>query len=345
MNARSTDGGDYLKAIVLKEIGGPKQLKFEEVEIPTPKADEVLIRLKYASLNRRDVWITYGKYPGMKLPSILGSDGAGEIVKVGADVANVKEGNAVVINPSLNWGENRACHGFEHHILGMPTDGTYAEYVVVPAENVFLKPKYLSWKEAAALPLAGVTAFRSLMYRGNLQKGENVLIPGIGSGVALFALQIAVAHGANVFVTSSSEEKLEKAKQLGAKAGVNYRSDNWVKELKKEMDGADVIIDGVGGETFHQLVNLAKPAGRIVNFGATSGPIKELVLPRVFFKQLDIKGSTMGSPEDFKEMLHFFETHNIFPYVDKCYSLQDAIEAQMYMESGKSFGKIMLDLS
>ena len=241
-------------------------------------------------------------------------------------------------------GENRACHGPNHHILGMPSDGTYAEYVVVPAENVYIKPEYLSWEEAAALPLAGVTAFRSLMFRGDLKKGENVLIPGIGSGVALFALQIAVAHGANVFVTSSSDEKLEKAKELGAKGGVNYRTENWVKEMRKLMDGADLIIDGVGGENFNHLINLAKPAGRIVNFGATSGPIKELVLPRVFFKQLDIKGSTMGSPEDFKEMLQFFEEHKISPYVDKCYPLNEAIEAQNYMENGNNFGKITLQI-
>lgn len=333
-----------MKAIVLRELGGPSKLRYEDVEVPTPKANEVLIRLKYASLNRRDLFITYGMYPGMKLPSILGADGAGEVVAVGEQVTNMKMGNAVVINPALNWGENRACHGPEHHILGMPSDGTYAEYVVAPAENVFTKPEYLSWEEAAALPLAGVTAFRSLMFRGNLKKGENVLIPGIGSGVALFALQIAIAHGANVFVTSSSDEKLEKAKRLGAKGGVNYRAENWVKEMKKLMDGADLIIDGVGGDNFNNLINLANPAGRIVNFGATSGPIKELVLPRVFFKQLEIKGSTMGSPEDFKEMLQFFEEHKISPSVDKCYPLKEAIEAQNYMENGNNFGKITLQI-
>ncbi|OIJ09362.1 alcohol dehydrogenase [Anaerobacillus arseniciselenatis] len=334
-----------MKAIVLRELGGPNQLRYEDVEVPTPKENEVLVRLKYAALNRRDLWITYGMYPGMKLPSILGSDGAGEVVAVGNQVSDIKVGSAVVINPALNWGENRNYNGREHHILGMPTNGTYAEYVVAPAENVFTKPEYLSWEEAAALPLAALTAFRSLMFRGNLKKGENVLIPGIGSGVALLALQIAVAHGANVFVTSSSDEKLEKAKQLGAKGGVNYRSDSWVKEMKKLMGGADLIIDGVGGENFNHMLSLANPAARIVNFGATSGPIKELLLPRIFFKQLDIKGSTMGSPEDFKDMLQFFGEHKISPYVDKCYSLKDAKEAQLYMEKGENFGKITLEIS
>lgn len=333
-----------MKAIVLRELGGPSKVKYEDVEVSTPKADEVLVHLKYASLNRRDLFITYGMYPGMNLPSILGADGAGEVVAVGDNVSNVSVGDDVVINPALNWGENRAFHAPDHRALGMPSDGTYAEFVVVPSENVYTKPEYLSWEEAAALPLAGVTAFRSLMFRGNLQKEENVLIPGIGSGVALFALQIAFAHGANVFVTSSSDEKLEKAKELGAKGGVNYRTENWVKEMKKLMDGADLIIDGVGGENFNHLINLAKPAGRIVSFGASSGPIKELVLPRVFLKQLDIRGTTSGSPEDFKEMLQFFEAHDIIPYVDKCYSLEESIEALKYMESGNNFGKITLQI-
>lgn len=334
-----------MKAIVLRELGGPNQLRYEDVEVPAPKENEVLVRLKYAALNRRDLWITYGMYPGMKLPAILGSDGAGEVVEVGNQVSNIQVGSPVVINPALNWGDNRNYYGRDHHILGMPTNGTYAEYVVAPADNVFTKPEYLSWEDAAALPLAALTAFRSLMFRGNLKKGENVLIPGIGSGVALIALQIAVAHGANVFVTSSSDEKLEKAKRLGAKGGVNYRSDQWVKEMKKLMGGADLIIDGVGGENFNHMLSLANPAARIVNFGATSGPIKELLLPRIFFKQLDIKGTTMGSPEDFKEMLQFFEEHQISPYVDKCYALKDAKEAQLYMEKGENFGKITLEIS
>ncbi|MBM4761766.1 zinc-binding dehydrogenase [Bacillus sp. B15-48] len=333
-----------MKAIVLRELGGPKQASYEEVEVPAPKENEVLIRLKYASLNRRDLFITYGMYPGIELPSILGADGAGEVVAVGDQVANVTVGNAVMINPALNWGENRASQDSNHRILGMPSDGTFAEYVVVPAENVFPKPEYLSWEEAAALPLAGVTAFRSLMFRGQLKQGETVLIPGIGSGVALFALQIAVAYGADVFVTSSSDEKLEKARELGAKGGVNYRNENWVKEMKKLMGGADLIIDGVGGENFHHMVSLANPAGRIVTFGATNGPIKEVVLPRIFFKQLDIKGSTMGNPDDFQDMLQFFEQHKIHPYVDKCFPLKDAQEALHHMEKGDNFGKITLEI-
>jgi len=331
-----------MKAIRLEEVGGPEKVAYEEVEIPSPKAHEVLVRLKYAALNRRDLFITYGMYPGMNLPATLGADGAGEVVSIGEEVTSISEGSAVVIHPALDWGEKRAFHSSNHRVLGMPEDGTFAEYVVVPAENVYPKPEYLSWEEAAALPLAGVTAYRALMYRGDLRPGETVLIPGIGSGVALFALQIAVAHRANVYVTSSSDEKLAKAKELGAKGGINYRKENWAIELKQEMGGADLSIDGVGGDNFNNLIYLLKPGGRIVNFGSTTGPIKELVLPRVFFKQLDIKGTTMGSSQDFQEMLDFFEKHQISPHIYKSFSLEETKEALTYMEEGNNFGKITL---
>lgn len=335
---------NVVKAVVLRELGGPNQLQFEDVDMPELKANEVLVRLKYASLNRRDVWITYGQYPGLKLPSILGADGAGEVVAIGDEVEGIEVGSNIMINPALNWGENPDYNGPDFSILGMPTNGTYAQFVAVPSENIYIKPNYLSWEEAAALPLAGLTAYRALMTRGGLKKGETVLIPGIGSGVALFALQMAVAKGANVFVTSSSDEKIELAKKLGASGGVNYRSEQWVKELKNVMGNADLIIDGIGGETFIQLINLAKPAGRIVNFGATTGPVPQLVLPRVFFKHLDIKGTTMGNPQEFTQMLQLFEEHQIHPVIDQSFPLSEAKEAQLYMEKGQNFGKIILEI-
>ncbi|MCQ6279946.1 zinc-binding dehydrogenase [Bacillus sp. EB600] len=333
-----------MKAIVLRGLGGPQMLQYEDLAIPVLKKGEVLICLKHASLNRRDVWITHGLYPGIKLPSILGADGAGEVAAVADDIEGIKIGSSVMINPALNWGDNQNFDGPDFSILGMPSDGTYAQYVKVPSENVYVKPDYLSWEEAAALPLAGLTAYRALITRGNLQKGETVLIPGIGGGVALFALQMAVAKGANVFVTSSSEEKIEKAIKLGAVGGVNYRLENWVKDLKNMMGGADLIIDGVGGKNFIQLINLAKPAGRIVNYGATNGPIPELALPRIFFKHLDIKGTTMGSPQDFEKMLQLFKDHQIHPILDRSYPLEDVTSAQLYMEKGQNFGKITLEI-
>lgn len=333
-----------MKAVILRDLGGPRQLRYEELHTPEPKSGEVLVRLKYAAINRRDLWITHGLYPGLKLPSILGADGAGEVVALGDGVQDIPLGGSVIINPALNWGEHLAYYGPGFSVLGMPTDGTYAQYVTVPSQNVYVKPVYLSWKEASALPLAGLTAYRAMITRGCVQKGETVLIPGIGGGVALFALQLAVLKGANVFVTSGSEDKLEKAKMLGAKGGVNYRSEHWAKNLKNVMGEADLIIDGVGGPTFHQLLYLAKSAGRIVIFGATSGLIPELVPAKMFFKQLDIKGTTMGSPQEFGQMLRLFEEHHIRPVLSRTYSLEEAAEALFDLERNQNFGKITLGM-
>lgn len=334
-----------MKAIVLKELGGPEQLQYTEVPIPTIKKGEVLIKVKNAALNRRDVWITYGQYPGMKLPSILGSDGSGVVSEIGEEVSSIQVGDKVVINPSLNWGDDPNHYSVDHHILGMPTDGTYAQYVVVPEENVFKKPTSLTFAEAATIPLGGLTAYRALFTRGNVQKGENVFIPGIGGGVALLALQMAVAKGTNVFVSSSDDEKLEKAMQLGAKGGVNYKKENWVKDVIQQMDGgAEVIIDSIGGSSFHDFIKIARPNGRIVSFGATSGVVKDLVMPRIFFKHLNIMGSTMGNPNEFAKMLDLFEEYKIKPVIDHVFPLEQAIEAQKRMEQGAGIGKIVLEI-
>lgn len=333
-----------MKAIVLREKGGPNQVSYEEVAVPTPQAGEVLIRLKYAALNRRDLWITYGLYPRIQLPTILGSDGAGEVEAVGEGVTGVKVGDSVLIDPGLNWGDEERFNGPDYTILGMPQNGTFAQYVIVPASQVHPIPSHLTMEEAAALPLGGVTAFRAVVTRGEVAENETVFIPGIGSGVALFALQIATALGAKVFVSSSSEEKLAKAKQLGAVGGVNYRDENWAKELTKQMGHADLIIDCVGGKTFNKLLDIAKPGGRIVNFGATLGPVPNLLLPKLFFKHLDIRGTTMGSPKDFAAMIQLVTSKQIRPVLDRSYSLSEIKDALLYMEKGANFGKITLQI-
>jgi zinc-binding alcohol dehydrogenase/oxidoreductase len=342
-------GGPYrvfMKAIVLREFGGPEKLRYEEVPDPTPGPGEVLIRLKTAALNRRDYFITRNQYPGIKLPTILGSDGAGEVAALGEGVDGFQIGQEVIINPSLNWGDNPRVSGPDFTILGSPKDGTYAEMIVVPAENVFPKPAYLTWEEAAAIPLAGLTAYRALVTRGRLREGEVVVIPGIGGGVATFLLLIASALGARVFVTSGSDEKIRRAMELGAAGGVNYNSENWVKELQKATGGgADLCVDSVGGDIFPQLVRLTKPGGRIVTFGATRGPVPQLVMPFIFLKQLDILGSTMGNNEEFGQMLNLFEKHRIRPVLDKSYPLEEAAEALNRMKDGRQFGKIVLRIS
>ncbi|GGJ93545.1 alcohol dehydrogenase [Lentibacillus kapialis] len=333
-----------MKAIVLKEAEGPEKVCYEEVDRPKPKSGEVLVKLKYAALNRRDFFITKGLYPKMKLPSILGADGAGEIVELGANTDKLEPGMEVVINPGLNWGRKEEYSSSDFNILGMPVDGTYAQYVSVPAENIYKKPQHLAWQEAASLPLAGVTAYRSLFTRGQVKQGENVLIPGIGSGVALFALQMAVAAGANVYVTSSSEEKIKHAKRLGAVDGVNYRSKDWDKQLRNQVGSFELIIDGVGGPSFNQFIKVISPGGRIVSFGATTGPVPELVLPRMFFKNMDIRGTTMGSPEDFSRLLDLYTSHQLQPVVDQSFPLEQTAKALNYMDEGTSFGKIVLKI-
>ncbi|MBN2907964.1 zinc-binding dehydrogenase [Polycladomyces sp. WAk] len=334
-----------MKAIVLREFGGPEQLRFEVVPDPTPGRGEVVVRLKAAALNRRDYFITINQYPGIRLPAIPGSDGAGIVAAVGEGVDNVAVGSEVVINPTLNWGDNPRVQGPDFHILGVPTDGTYAQLVKVPAENVYPKPEYLTWEEAAALPLAALTAYRALITRGRLQPGETVFIPGIGGGVATFLLQIAVAAGARVFVSSRSDEKIERALQLGASGGVNVNSEKWVKELQERMEGqADLCVDSVGGDTFSQLIRIAKPGGRIVTFGATRGPVPNLVMPLIFLKQLDILGSTMGNAEEFEQMLSFFKKHEIRPVIDRSYPLEQVSEAVKRMQAGDQFGKILLEI-
>jgi zinc-binding alcohol dehydrogenase/oxidoreductase len=334
-----------MKAIVLREFGGPEQLRYEEVPDPTPGRGEVVVRLKAAALNRRDYFITINQYPGIRLPAIPGSDGAGIVAAVGEGVDNVAVGSEVVINPTLNWGDNPRVQGPDFQILGVPTDGTYAQLVKVPAENVYPKPEYLTWEEAAALPLAALTAYRALITRGRLQPGETVFIPGIGSGVATFLLQIAVAAGARVFVSSRSDEKIERALQLGASGGVNVNSEKWVKELQARMEGqADLSVDSVGGDTFSQLIRIAKPGGRIVTFGATRGPVPNLVMPLIFLKQLDILGSTMGNAEEFEQMLSFFQKHEIRPVIDRSFPLEQASEAVKRMQAGDQFGKILLEI-
>ncbi|MFC5629516.1 zinc-binding alcohol dehydrogenase family protein [Aliibacillus thermotolerans] len=333
-----------MKAILVKETGGPDKAEYVDVDVPSPGKGEVLIRLKNAALNRRDFFITHGLYPGMNLPAILGSDGAGIVEEVGEGVSNVSVGDEVIMNPGLQWGENEAYGNKDFHILGMPTDGTYAQYVKITSENVYQKPSHLSWEEAAALPLAGLTAYRALFTRGELKEGENVLVPGIGSGVSQFVMQMALAKGANVYVTSSSEEKIARAKELGASGGVNYQEKDWTKQLKKLINGFDLIVDGVGGDNFNQLLSVVANGGRIVNYGATAGPVPELVLPKMFFKNMDIRGTTMGSPRDFQKMLDLFEEHSLHPVVDKTFALEDAAEALKYMEKGNNFGKIVLEI-
>ncbi len=327
-----------MKALVLKELKEP--LTVQERETPEPRAGQVLIELRAAALNRRDYWITQGMYPGIKTPVILGSDGAG-VVTAGDQHLVGKE---VIVNPGWDWGNAPAAQGADFRILGMPDDGTFASHLLAPAQYVHEKPDHLSWAEAAALPLAGVTAFRAAFTQGRLQSGETVLVSGVGGGVSTFVLQYALAAGARVFVTSSSRKKIDTAVQLGAVAGFQYTRDDWHKKLKNQYGEMDLIVDGAGGEGYTRLIDLAAPGGRIVNYGATAGP-PTLDLFKLFWKQLHLIGSTMGSVEDFQSMLDFVARHQLKPAVDSVHPLAEGNEAFLLMKETQQFGKIVLDTS
>lgn len=334
-----------MKAFVLQQIGDPRDVQLQDVADPTPGQGEVVVRVRAAALNHRDVYISQGQYAGLKFPIIPGSDGVGEIAAIGNGVEGWHVGDAVVINPSLDWGDDPAVAGPQWRILGLPDNGTYAQMVKVPANAIFPRPSGLTDEEAAALPLAGLTGYRATVTRGRVQAGDTVLVTGIGGGVATFALLIAMKMGARVFVTSGSDEKLQRAQALGASGGFNYKTTNWVKAAKGAVggQGIDLIIDGTGGETFNQALDAVKPGGRVVTYGATTGVSPELVVRRIFWKQLNVFGSTMGSPEDFQGMLTLFN-NGLHPVVDRVFPLAEAGEALHYMDSASQFGKIVLSI-
>jgi NADPH:quinone reductase-like Zn-dependent oxidoreductase len=323
-------------------IQATNQLAIVNVPAPAPAVGEALISLRAAALNHRDVWIKQGQYAGLKYPCIPGSDGAGVVAAVGAEVDPAWVGREVVINPAMNWGDNERAQGPGFSILGLPRDGTLAEQIAVPVEQVSAKPARLSWEESAALPLAGLTAWRALITRAELHAGERVLVSGIGGGVALFALQLAVAHGAEVWVTSSSAEKISRAVALGAKGGVNYTEPDWAPRLGKAAGAFDVVFDSAGGSGFESLVDLTAPGGRVVFFGATRGNPPVLPMRKIFWRQISLLGSTMGSPADWQAMLQYFEQHRLKPVVSDVIPFDRAGEAFDLMERSGQFGKIVV---
>jgi NADPH:quinone reductase-like Zn-dependent oxidoreductase len=330
-----------MQALVLDGINQAVQLR--EVPTPLPAPGQVQVRLHAAALNHRDVWIQKGQYAGLKFPIILGADGAGTVTEIGEGADESLRGQVVIINPGQNWGDNPAAQGRDFTILGLPNDGTYAEYVCVPARYVQPKPAHLSFEQAAALPLGGATAYRALFTRAALQPGERVLISGVGGGVALLALQMAVAVGAEVWVTSSSEEKIEKAVALGAKGGINYKTEKWPAELTKQAGGGfDVLVDSAAGPGFGDLLDAAAPGARIVFYGATQGDVPMLAARKVFWKQLSLLGSTMGTEQDFASLLRFFDEHQIVPVVDEVFPLAEGEAALRRMDQGQQFGKLVL---
>lgn len=329
-----------MRGAILRSVKVPVEI--ENTEKPVPEDGEVVVKLLAAAVNHRDVFIQQGLYGNIQLPCILGSDGVGTITETGNKAQSRLIGQRVVINPTMHWGDNEAYQSKKFRILGMPDNGTFAEYVKVPVENVFSVPSHLTDEEAAALPLAGVAAFRAMFRQGGFMRGERVLITGIGGGVALMALQFATALDAPVHVTSSQTEKIEKAVALGAEGGVKYTNQSWSDNLKNHAGHFDLIVDGAAGDDFGKLAEVAAPGGRIVVYGGTAGKINNLSPQRIFWKQLTIKGSTMGTNEDFENMLKLVADHEIRPVVDEVFPLQDIRQAFERMDSGQQFGKLII---
>ncbi len=325
-----------MKAIVIHEDGGPEVLRYEDVPDPEPAAGEVLVRMRFASLNHLDVWTRKGM-PSVPKPRILGADGSGFVESLGPDVEGLEPGQPVVINPGLE-------HGATIHVIGEHTQGVHAELAAIPATNVVPLREGVSFEDAAAFPLVYETAYRMLVTRARLQAGEWVLVWGIGGGVATAAFRIAQALGAKTIVTSSSGDKLAKAKALGADVTLNHDSDDVVAAVKEAAGGgADVIVETVGEATWKRSLDAARPGGRITVCGATTGPNPPAALHRVWWKQLDILGSTMGTRADF-EGAYDLVAAGATPVIDTVFPLAEARAAHERLEAGEQFGKILLEI-
>lgn len=316
-----------MTAAVLENIDKP--LRLAQISDPVPGEGELLVHVNHAALNHRDVWITKGQYAGIRTPVVLGSDACGRL----------DDGTEVIINPGFDFGENERFQSAEFSVLGMPRNGTLAEKVVVPAAYVYPKPAHLTSEQAAALPLAGLTAYRALFTRADFKPGERVLVTGIGGGVALFAMQFALAFGSEVWVTSSSPDKIQKAVAMGAAGGINYLQPDWTKVLASRKIGFDVIIDGAGGPEFGSLLNVCNPGARISVYGGTAGKLGPVSPQILFWKQISIVGSTMGSQRDFVNMLNLVNQKQIIPVVSRVFDLAQVQDAFDYMERGMQFGK------
>jgi NADPH:quinone reductase-like Zn-dependent oxidoreductase len=334
-----------MQALQLDAIHQPAAVR--DVPTPVPAAGEILVKLHAAALNYRDVWIQKGQYAGLRLPCTLGSDGAGEVAAHGENVpaGAPAVGARVLINPGLRWGDNPRAQAKDFVVLGMPDPGTFAEFISLPAQYIRPLPPHLTFEQGAALPLAGLTAYRAAFTRAQVQPGERVLVTGVGGGVASIAAQLCAARGAEVWVTSSADEKLARAQKLGARGGINYTADNWVKTLLQQAGGPfDVIIDSAAGAPFNALLDAAAPGGRIVFYGGTLGAIPQLPPAKVFWKQLTLLGSTMGTPQDFDDMLALVTEKSIVPEVDEVFPLAAGEAALRRLESGAQFGKIVLKI-
>lgn len=320
-----------MKAVRIHDDGGPEVLRYEDAPDPVPGPGQVLIELRAASLNHLDLWIRKG-LPSVPKPRILGADGAGVVVSGDG----FEPGAPVVLNPGLDHGDGKIL------VVGEHSDGTHAELIAVAREQVYAVPDGITFEQAAAFPLVFETAYRMLVTKAQLSAGEWVLIWGIGSGVSTAALAIAKAVGANAIVTSSSEAKLARARELGADAALDHERDDVVAAVKELCGGAHVVVEHVGEATWARSLNAARQNGRIAVCGATTGPNPPAQLHRIWWKQLTVYGSTMGTREDFEAVYELVASSRVRPVVDEVFPLAEAARAHERMEAGEQLGKIVL---
>jgi NADPH:quinone reductase-like Zn-dependent oxidoreductase len=340
-----------MRAMVLREHGGPEVLHFEDVPLPEPGPGEVRVRVRAISVNHLDIWVRRGG-PAFKLeyPHRLGSDVVGTIDAIG-DGARGEAGAKVVVQPGLSCMHCAQCLGGHdnlcrwYRILGENAQGGYAEYVVVPDTNIAPYPERLDYPQAAAAILPFLTAWQMVVHKGRVAPGDTVLVQGAGSGVGVAAIQIAKLFGARVITTASSEAKLARAKQLGADVGIDYTTQDFVAECRALTGkrGVDVVIEHVGGDVFAKSVRAVRSGGRIVTCGATAGFHPEIDLRQIFFRQVEVLGSTMGSKADLLAVLEHVAAGRLVPVVDRVLPLAQAGDAHNILERREAFGKVVLE--
>ncbi|KAA3613075.1 MAG: alcohol dehydrogenase [Calditrichaeota bacterium] len=336
-----------MRVVRIHKHGGVDNLKIDNLETPKPAPNEVLVKIKYAALNHLDIFVREG-FPGIPLPLVLGSDGAGEIVEVGSEVENYTTGDEIINVPfripldDPLVKRNQENLSSKYTIPGEHSNGCQAEYVSIPQEFILHKPKNISWEEAAAFPLASLTAYHMLIAKVNLQKGQWVLIYGASSGVGSAAIQIAKAISANVITTVGSKEKAEMAKKLGADYTINYNEEPIGKTAKEISGGIDIVFEHTGEKTWRDSLRCLKIGGKVVTCGATTGPFVNIDLRALFIKQQQIIGSTMGTMQDMKKVCELVAQKKLKPVVGKIFDFEDIKLAHEWLESGKQFGKVLL---
>ncbi len=340
-----------MKAVVFDRHGGPEVLRSEDVPEPAPARGDVVIEVKAASINHIDIFLRRGM-PGIKvpMPKIIGSDAAGVIREIGLEVSGLRIGQRVTINPGISCGHCEFCAaGFgsqclTYAMVGENTDGAYAQLLKVPSHIVLPIPDSISFEDAAAAPLVFMTAWSMMVNKGNIRPGEDVLILGAGAGVGTAAIQIAKMVGCRVFATASTEEKLQRAKQLGADFLINYKTEEFDKKIRDLTNrrGVDVVVDYIGADTWVRSLRSARRGGRVLTCGATTGFAPQTDLRQIFFRQVQVIGSTMGSHREFLDVMKCVFRGQLKPVIDRVLPLEEARKGHELIEARAVFGKIVL---